>query len=305
MRGFVDRLAVKKRRPDPARQADVSAEVHELILNLRAAKGSGMSERFAAVLRNLAADGKQIEQGVVAWVQLVEILIQSAEQRYPNGKGGLKKGQVRAALYAIFHDQQLNLPALPRYLQPLVMEIVVDWSIDALVDNIETYALWDASKPYTWSPGGLLRDLLSRLMLLIAPVIEGLSWLYVKLRYSEPLTPEVAAAVQNVRTKALVLNKNALFASASHLAVFLSQHRPQVIAGVKAFFEVVAMAERLANAPGPEKKAYATAIVRAVLEELGFPIGQGIFGMIADAFISAGIESALALFQKRAPETFR
>jgi hypothetical protein len=76
-------------------------------------------------------------------------------------------------------------------------------------------------------------------------------------------------------------------------------------AGVKAFFEVVAMTERLRSASGPEKKAYASQVVKAALKELGFPIEGGLLGAIADVVISAGIESALNLFKKRAPNSFR
>ncbi|HEY0301186.1 MAG TPA: hypothetical protein VGC36_07640 [Rhizomicrobium sp.] len=305
MRYLIDAKASKKRPRDEALQWAVNAEVHQLIELLREAKSGGVSQAFAAALKDLADHGPEIERGIVAWIQLIEILLQGAEQRYPEGNGAKKKAQVRAALHYLYGDNAVQIPGIPRSLEPLAMDILIDWSINALVDSLNTYSLWDDSKPDPWSPGGMWRALGATLLDLMSPLFDLLNWLYVKLRYSQPLTPEVLAALDRVKAQGLVRDKSVFFRSAADLLKFVAQHGQQVAAGVRAFFEVVAMAERLASASNPEKKAYATAIVKATLQELGFPVESGLIGMIADAVISAGIESALNLFQTRAPENFR
>ena len=306
MRFVIDVLnATKRQEANPAQQRRIDAEVHHLVELLREATGGGVADGLGAALRELDEHGPEIEQGVVAWVQLLEVLVQSAEQRYPNGHGNRKKGQVRAALHAIYDDPDLRLPGIPPTLTPLVMDIVIDWLIDALVDSVQTYGLWDSSRPYHWSLSGALHAAGALVLNLLQPFFRLLSWLYSKLDYVEPLTPEVKAAVQRVKDKGLVRDKSQLFRSATDVLVFIGQHGPQMTAGVKAFFEAVAMTERLQSAKGPEKKAYATQVVKAALKELGFPVEGGLLGAIADVLISAGIESALALFRKRAPHSFR
>ncbi|OAN67119.1 hypothetical protein [Sphingomonas sp. TDK1] len=304
MKNWIARTLRKKQRPETAMDREAAAEVHQLVELLRTVQGGGVAEALAAVLRRLAADGPRIERGIVAWVLLTEALIQSAEQRYPSGKGRRKKAQVRAALYHIFQSPDIAIPAIPAPLVPLVMDGLIDWSIDAIAASVDDYALWDESEPLGWSLAGACRAGLSALLLLLTPFFSALNWLYVGLRYRQPLTPEVAAAVARVQAEGTIADKSVLFASVYAVGVFVGGHRVQMIAAVKAFFEVVSMAERLVSARGPEKKAYACAVVKAALAELGFPVRGVLTGAIADAVISAGIESALALFRKRAPESF-
>lgn len=295
---------IKRREPSEA-QRNVDAEVHQLVELLREAASGGVAEGLGAALQNLADHGPDIERGVVAWIELMEVLVQAAEQRYPNGNGARKKGQVRAAVHAIYNDSNLQLPGVPRDLSPLVINITIDWVIDALVQSVDTYGLWDSSRPDHWSLDGALRAAGAAVLDALQPFFRFLNWIYAKLHYVEPLTPEVKAAVQRVKDAGLIYDKRTLIKPATDVIVFIGQHGEQMTAGVKAFFEVVAMTERLRSASGPEKKVYASQVVKAALKELGFPIDNILLGAIADVVISAGIESALNLFKKRAPKTFQ
>jgi hypothetical protein len=87
--------------------------------------------------------------------------------------------------------------------------------------------------------------------------------------------------------------------------MFVAQHSKQIAAGTRLFFEVVHQAERFVSLSGPAKKDYARDVILGVLDELGFPVGPGLFGDIVTAFIDSGIESAWSIFDKRAPEAFR
>lgn len=295
---------IKRREPDEDQQR-IDAEVHQLVELLRVALSGGVAEGLGAALRNLVDHGEDIQNGIVAWIDLMEVLIQGAEQRYPNGNGKRKKGQVRAAVRAIYSDSNIVIPGVPRDLTPLVINVVTDWMIDALVESVDTYGLWDASRPDHWTLRGALQAGFAALTDLAQPLFRVLNWFYVKFHYAEPLTPEVQAAVDRVKAVGLVRDKRTLIKPATDVVVFIGRHAKQMRAGVNAFFEVVAMTERLWSASGPEKKVYATRVVKAALRELGFPIDNALLGAIADVVISAGIESALHLFKKRAPHSFK
>lgn len=295
---------IKRREPSKDQQR-IDAEVHQLVELLREAVSGGVAEGLGSALQNLAEHGPDIERGVVAWIELMEVLVQAAEQRYPNGNGARKKGQVRAAVHAIYNDANIILPGVPRDLTPLVINVTIDWVIDALVDSVQTYGLWDSSRPDHWTLNGALRAAGAVMLDALQPFFRLLNWIYAKLHYVEPLTPEVKAAVQRVKDAGLIYDKRTLIKPATDVLVFIGQHSKQMTAGVKAFFEVVAMTERLWSASGPEKKLYASQVVKAALKELGFPIDNLLLGAIADVVISAGIESALNLFKKRAPNSFK
>ncbi len=295
---------IKRRQPSES-QKRADAEVHRLVELLREASGGGVIEGLGAAVQALSANGKQIEKGVVAWIGLMETLVQAAEQRYPNGHGSRKKGQVRAAVHAIYNDAGITLPGVPRDLTPLVINVTIDWVIDALVDSVQTYGLWDSTQPDDWTLSGAWRAAWAAVFDALQPFLRLLNWIYAKFHYAEPLMPEVKAAVEKVRADGLVRNKQDLIRPATDVLVFIGQHGEQMTAAVKAFFEVVAMTERLRTASGPEKKLYASQVVKAALKELGFPVEGGLLGAIADVVISAGIESALNLFWKRAPDTFQ
>jgi hypothetical protein len=297
----------KKNSTGPAtpQQREISAELQQMIKLLREAKGGGVSQEFAKKLKILDDNRAEIENGIVAWVKLVEVIVQGAEQRYPDGHGARKKAQVRAALYQIVSGEDFEIPKVPRYLQPVIMEIVVDWFVEVIVANANEYELWDSREPDKGWMGSIWALLGMAMKLLLAPLAEIFSWIYVKVRYSEPLTPELEAAVQQVKDTRLISNKRELLGSPTDLITFVAEHSQQIAAGTRLFFEVVHQAERFVSLSGPDKKAYARNVILDVLDELGFPVGGGLFGAIVTAFIDSGIESAWSIFNKRAPEAFR
>jgi hypothetical protein len=285
-------------------QRAIQVELQQMIDLLRKAKGGGISQEFARKLKILDDHRADIEKGIVAWVNLVEVIVQGAEQRYPDGYGNRKKAQVRAALYQIVSGEEFQIPKVPRYLQPVIMEIVVDWCVEVIVVNANEFELWDSSQPDKgWA--GAVWAVLARLLKLLAPLATIFSWIYVQVRYKEPLTPELQAAVDRVKATHLVSDKRALLGSPTDLITFVAQHSQQIAAGTKLFFAAVHQAERFVSLGGPEKKAYARDVILGVLAELGFPVGPGLVGAIVTAFIDSGIESAWSIFDKRAPEAFR
>jgi hypothetical protein len=286
-------------------QQQIGDELRQMIELLREAKGGGVAQEFAGKLKFLDDNRDAIEKGIVAWINLIEVIVQGAERRYPTGHGRHKKEQVKAALHQIITSDDFEFPQVPAYLQPVIMDIAVDYSVEILVANLNEYHLWDSSRPDQPSWRGAMRGALAIVMTLLTPAAEILSWLYVRLKYWEPLTPELAAAVEKVKAANLLKIKRELLGGPTDLVVFVANHGPQMIAGFKLFFEVVHLAERFIEKSGPEKKAYARDLIIAVLDELGFPLPAGLFGALVTGFIDAGIESAWSVFDLRAPETFK
>jgi hypothetical protein len=111
--------------------------------------------------------------------------------------------------------------------------------------------------------------------------------------------------VEGVVVSGILADKRSNIHAGVELVQFLGEHGEQAIAGIKLIFEAVYQAESFLELDGPGKKQYAHDLVVATLEELGFPVGSGLIGAIADSFIDAGIESAVTIFTARAPESFK
>jgi len=290
----------------PQRQ-DLREAVFRMIALLREAKGGGVPAQFAKYLKAIDDNRDQIQKGLIAWIHLIEVLVQEAERAHRRGGGKRKKAQVKAAAFRILNSQKARLPGIPEYLYPLVMDVAVEWMAEALVQVENGYALWD-SRPEekVWSPvADFVNWLKQALARIWQPLVESLITAYTTFKYREPLSPELEKAVEGVETAGILANKNRALRSGIDFLKFVGDHGPQMIAGVKLIFEVVHMAESFIELDGPGKKQYAHDLIVATMEELGFPVGSGLLGIIVGAFIDAGIEAAWSIFNKRAPETFK
>ena len=286
---------------------DLRNEVWKMISLLREAKGGGVSQEFAKRLKFLDDHRDEIQRGLIAGICLIEVFVQDAERARPRGGGKIKKAQAKSAMFHILTSAKLDIPGVPPILQPLVIDIIVDWSIDALVSVANDYALWGSDPP---EPGGRLR---SSIMIwlkraidpLWQPVAEFLIRMVTSMKYREPLPPELRAAVLRVERDGLVATKNLLLKSGTDFLKFLGEHRSQAAAGVKLVFEAVHLSESFLSLSGPDKKKRARDLIIATLEDLGFPVGSGLIGVIVECLIDTGIESAVSIFSARAPEAFK
>lgn len=298
-----------RRGQDSKEQEQIRVELWRMLGLLRTAMGPGMAEELGAMLRSLAADSDQIERGIAAWIGLIEILVQGSERQRPEGGGRLKKAEVKSAMHDILSSGRFKLPSIPRYLQPIILDFFVDWSIDALVSAANGYQLWDHQQPAPLSFRTFVNGLLNRALQAARPLLEWLAGLaagvYARLRYWAPLTPELRAALDKVERDGLITNKQQLMRRKTELVIFIGQHGQQVTALFQLVFEAVREAEFISELSGPQKKDYAINLIMEVLEEIGFPVDSPLFSAIARAVVSGAIESALNVFKRRAPETFQ
>ena len=294
--------------PVSAERKRMQVGLEQLIQDLRDAMGGDMPERLAAVIRNLAEHSGDIEKAVVVWVRLIEILVQNADRGRATGQGALKKSDVKAAVHYIISSNQFEVPLLPRYLQPLILDFLADWTIEMIVFETNRYGLWAEEPPEPVTIFSILRMAIKRFKVWTRPFwdwIGGiLAVIYTAVRYSEPLSPELKKALEDVEAQGFFIDKRDFLKTGVETVIFIGTHGTQVIAIGHVVFGAVREAERFANLSGPEKKQYAQDAVLTVLAELGFPVDSGIIGAIIRSLVDGAIESAVDIFNRRAPEMF-
>lgn len=305
-KSIADYLIFETPLPEDPGQQRAQVEIDSFLTLLNQAMGPGMPEAVADVIRNLAEHSGEIERGIVVWVRLIEVLIQNAERTGASGE--LKKADVKSAAHYLIQENRVEFPGLPRYLQPVILDLAVDWIIDTLVAETNRYNLWTPEPPEQPSFASFVRMAAKRFKLWTRPFWDFaariLAKIYLAIRYSEPLSPEVKRAVDAVEKQGFLIDKRSLMRAGMETVIFVGQHGEQVIAIFRLAFEAVKEAETFSELSGPEKKQYAMDVILAVLGELGFPVDNGLIGAIIRSFADAAIESAVDIFSRRAPELF-
>jgi hypothetical protein len=292
--------------PVSSTRRNIQVDIDHYLTLLNEAMGNGMAEALGNVIRNLAAHSDQIEGAVVVWVRLIEVLVQNAERSGASGK--LKKSDVKAAAHYLIQDRKLDVPQVPFFLQAVILDFVVDWLIEVIVEETNQYGLWTEEPPEPTSFMSIVRMAVKRVMNWCRPILEFLARaaarIAVVFRYTEPLTPEVKLALEAVERQGFLLDKRDAMRIGVETAVFIGQHGEQVIAIFRLAFEAVRDAERFSEMSGPEKKQYAEDVILTVLDDLGFPVDNGVIGAIIRSLTGAAIESAVDIFSRREPEFF-
>ncbi|HEX8967759.1 MAG TPA: hypothetical protein VF937_07765 [Chloroflexota bacterium] len=283
-----------------------------LIWRLRQLLGEAMSggtdRELIAVLNSLVTNRDSIERAIVAWVDLIEVLVQDAEQRYGSQphRGSLKSADVRAVMRYLLRPGRLTLelPHVPPELEPFVTEVIVQWSVDAVVEVANSYGLWVDMQPEQQLTG------LGRwLAQTFAPVLRGVGnlalWAWERLYPPPTLSPALRSAVEAVERESLIAQQPAVITSIGAAFTWIGQHRTNIVAAVQLVAAVVNEAETFANLSGAEKKAYAHDLVFAVLEEAGLHVPDGLLRAKLSAIVSAAIEALVHVFNKRNKFTHR
>ena len=300
--------ARRSRRELPAVRRRLDSFVMRIHRLLRLAREDGLSEEFLSGLHRLADRREEIERAVVVWVGLIEVLVQDAERRYGagRGRGAIKAAEVKAAVLYLLRRQNLKFPDVPDLLVPLLMNALVDWVIDALVQQLNRFGLWVDTTPQPPTLG-------MRVVLFFKAIWKGLKkvlwalakpfvWVGVKLgewlRPEAPLSPELKAALEAVSREGLLGKGSQFLGWVFDLVKWIGEHKEQLTALTDVAFEAVQEAETFLDMPGPEKKAYARELILAVLEELGFRQRFGFMFSLVEVLIDAIIEAAVYLFKK-------
>ena len=288
-----------------ARQDRFRAEIWSLRRLLRTAVGGGVEKDIIAALESLAKKRYQAERAVVVWVDLIEVLVQTQEQRYGSktGMGAIKKAEVKEVFRYLLRGQHFEIPHVPESFVPVVIEIAVDWTIDAVVLAANRCGLWKELEPSRAPVESALSVVARWLSTAFRPVSLAVAWVVAHIwdlvRPRVPLPPEVLSALKAVEREGLILEEKELISGFSNLMQGIGTHRKQLTAMVELLFAVVQEAEGYLSLSGPEKKAYATDLVLAVLDELGFSERAGLLFELVYSMVGSGVEVAVHLFNKR------
>lgn len=290
----------------------LQATVWNLRRLLREAMSGGAADDVIAALRWMVDNSERLEKAFVAWVDLVEILVQNAEERYGTapGRGRLKADEVKEVLKYLLRAQRFNLPNVPDYLEPVIIDIAAELKINLVVQIVNDNGLWVASnrkaRPDRFSIWTLLRwvkSILRGIARFTRPLWEWfprlLVRIYFALRRRMALTPEVRAAVERVERDGLVGDLREVFTLVTRVVIWVGEHGPQVVAAFRVIVAVTQEAERFTSLSGPEKKRYALELVWALLSDLGLDIEDGLLRNVLNTTAAIGIEIAVHLFHKR------
>jgi hypothetical protein len=290
--------------------APTDAEIERLVRLLRESMGGGVYEDFAATLRAIVLHRGDIQKSFLASINLVGVLTHAAERRDPrSGRGWFKKEQVKAAISYLFKADKFDLPDVPAYLRPYVIDIAVDWSIEFVVVISNEHELWETGEESVrTSIRAAIGAALCRLAKVTQPIwsriVQFFLILWESLQERTVLTPELQQALDKAVRAGLVKDMRAWLGRAPELVVWVGKHRDQMTAGFQLVSEAVQITETLfaSSKSGSEKKAYARDLIMSTLRELGSPLGSGLFSLIAEGFIDSLIDAAVKLFNNF-PET--
>ncbi|HEV2446963.1 MAG TPA: hypothetical protein VGS58_13625 [Candidatus Sulfopaludibacter sp.] len=287
-----------------ASELEIQSEIWKLRRSLREALGDGVAEELVGALGWVAANGGNIERAAVAWVDLIETLVQEKERRYgpKPGLGPLKKAEVLQALSTLFARVRRRNPGIAPFADSLLLALA-DWIIDAIVLLTNQHGQWEAGGAGSGGPAAIgarirlvmlqLLDLARLGFVWIAGVIE--TWLL----SGVPLSPETEAAIDRVAQEGFAVDMKTAMDDAERLIGWFRSHRRQLVAAVHLVFAAVHDAEGDLELTGPEKKTFAKNLVFAVLDDLGFQRSTGLMFAFLDAMIGAGIETTVRLLHKR------
>jgi hypothetical protein len=295
--------------------APTAAEIVRLVGLLREAMGGGVYDDFTAALREIVEHRDEIQKSFLASINLVGVLTHAAERQDPrSGRGWLKKQEVKAAFRYLLKADKFEIPQVPDYLRPYVIDVAVDVSIDFVVEISNKHVLWDpAERSESVRTGDLLepvwtsiREGLGETLCWLAKVtqpiwgriVQFFAFLWEALGQRTVLTPELRKVLYEADRAGLVKQKTAGVERAQKLVVWVGDHRDQLKALFELISEAVHVTETLfsSSKSGPEKKAYARDLIMSTLRALGSPLGRGLFSLIAEAIVDSLIDAAVQLF---------
>ncbi len=299
-------LAIKSQAPSsaspsaPERQR-IRVAVEDIRRLLHQVMGGGMAEEFAEGLNALAKNGDRIEQAIIVWFRLLDVLVQNAERRYggQHSRGSIKKRELQAVMRRLLRSDQFdfNLPNVPDYLEPMIIDIAVSWTVDALVTVTNSYGLWDEEASHD-----RIATLWVWVRFLTAPIWIPITWLVSLLwklrnaiRVRMPLSPSVRSAIEAVERRGILARKQELSRDAIDVVLWINEHSKSLIAMVELVFSVVQEAERFTQLNGADKKQYARDLILEILHEAGFDVRSGVFYFIIEVVINTMIEVAVDL----------
>jgi hypothetical protein len=281
-------------------------EVHRLLAQLTA---GNQEHRFAELLSEVAVDGPYVEQALIYWIDLIEVLVQSTETRYTPGSGPQKKDEVKGIVMFIVRTNRLELPAsVPAYLRPVLVDIGADIAVDTIValfnqqDRLPGPNAWlpAAQRPTLSQRWRTFKHLVLRIArTILSPLARLGSFIYLRLRYPVKVSPALKAALQAIEDDSELMRNRDTVDEVVELLRTVADNADALRAGVQLVGIVVQQVERFAHLSGSQKKVYARQLTFAVLEDLGVDTHGPVTSVKLGMAVDTGIDMVVHLFNKR------
>jgi hypothetical protein len=279
-------------------------QVRQALADLDAA---GTWDELQALGSELYEHQGALRQSLLVFADVLESLVQDAEGRHPqSGRGGLKLKEVKWVVAYLLNRERIDVPGLPKALQPFFVDVFTDVAVNALVAVLNDHELLKGTQvspaarrwgDFRWWLHALWRWLSVPLNWIWQRFGSWLSSFYVRVRFSRPASPTVRFALASLGEQESPKKTGALADLASFVS-WLAHHHEVVTAFARIVSIAVTQAERFVSLDGRGKKQYAENTIMAVLGELG--IGRGI---ISSVLVRAGVDMAIdmlvAVFNKR------
>jgi hypothetical protein len=265
---------------DPERIQQVLWRLHRAF---EQAANRDFEEAALTALGHSVADAARIAETLTRIGRLIEELIQQAEQTYGRrpGLGAVKRRTVKSALVQILVRSDIKIQGIPEFAEPWLIEIGCDYAIDMIVRLLNVHDLWEADR----QTGGA-STVLSRLF---GPLLESLASLLTRLSrdivlWRNRLDPAVEQVIdgiaQDVRAEG-----DAAIGDVREMINVLVTHRDEVVALIDVVSIAVEEAETFISLSGEAKKIYATNLITAFLDDLGFPVPSFLIGVAIELVV--------------------
>lgn len=262
--------------------------------------GPGGTQSLTEEVRQLGDIVSEAGPALMVWVDAVESLVQDAERRYGStpGQGAKKAEEVKSALIHILLNSNIHLPNIPAFLEPVLFEIIVSWTVDAIVLLLNRNQLWDLAKPPAPAPGLLKRvlTLLLKPLLWVADRLSGVMRRWVLSKH--PLPPSVEAMVRKLEKEKLP-GPDLFVQLGADTLKWLGRNRKRVLGLVEIISIGAKEAESFLEKSGREKKAYVRNLLLLFLEDIGVLQQGSILNATVEWLADIAIDAIVLLFNKR------
>jgi hypothetical protein len=268
-----DVLEVAYGRDDGDRDSDrvdvdtyEQARLRQTVRKLRRAfeegsKPGGLDE-VVTVLVGVVRDGRV---GLLAWLDLVEEIVQVTERRFGTrpGQGEFKAGQAKAAVRRLMQRTDTRSAAFVELVGPFTIDLFAGWFIDLTVAMLnKNRSLWDAGAAAARIP--LRTRVLARLVRWLSRV---LAWFSERPALDPRLSDEVDRLAQSPANPLVLVDR------VVELGDWLIRNREQTLALVDLVSAACDEVEYFQSLHGSEaKQTYARNLVIATLEEAGLEL---------------------------------
>jgi hypothetical protein len=272
---------------------------------VRQLNDKGQVDRLLALLNTLVRNQATIERTIIVWVDLIDALVHTTEGRF-NGhqRGELKAAEVKHVLWYLLRSSRLDIPNVPRPLQPLIVDVIASWTINSVVALTNDHALWGREHDYGHqSPYEIVLWLWHRFGQVTQPIWAPLAALadriWVAVEFRAPLSPAIQAALHAIEADSLMVTERQVVSELVRLKISIAQNSDAIIAGVQLVGIAVDQTEKFASLPGPGKQQYARELVLEVLKELGFDTSNPLLSIAVEVIVNNTIDATVRLFNDR------